>query len=179
MTEHEAAPPASPPPETNGLGLAGFIVSLIGLVSCGLISPIGLVLSFVGLFRQPKGFAIAGFVLGLLGSAWILALFVLGAFVAVLVPILAFVGFGGYAEAFADGVEISEAVDRYYEQNGTLPSSIDDLSGVESDDLEDFWGNQYRLEVDEQAGEIRVISNGPDGQPGNDDDIELDFDVSQ
>ena len=47
-------------PETNGLGLAGFIVSLVGICSGGVLSPIGLVLSIVGLFREPRGFAIAG-----------------------------------------------------------------------------------------------------------------------
>jgi hypothetical protein len=63
----------------NGLGIAGFIVSLIGLilswipvvnivgiVLCG----IGFLLSFIGLFlkNKKKGLAIVGILLGIAGS---------------------------------------------------------------------------------------------------------------
>lgn len=59
-------------PPTNGLGTAGFIVSLAGLLlTCGLLCPIGLLLSFFALFKAPRGMAIAGFVIGLIGSAWV------------------------------------------------------------------------------------------------------------
>src|SRR5690348_9132833 len=53
---------------TNGLGLAGFITSLVGIVTCGVIAPIGLVLSLFGLMKPPRGFAIAGTIIGLIGS---------------------------------------------------------------------------------------------------------------
>ncbi|MCC9605360.1 DUF4190 domain-containing protein [Blastopirellula sp. JC732] len=56
------------PSDPNNMGLAGFIVSLVGLVSCGLLSPIGMVLSLFGMRKQPKGLAIAGFVMGLVGT---------------------------------------------------------------------------------------------------------------
>lgn len=36
-------------PQSNGLGAAGFIVSLVGFPTCGLLSPIGLLLSFLAL----------------------------------------------------------------------------------------------------------------------------------
>lgn len=58
-------------PETNGLGTAGFIVSLISFFLCGLSSPVGLLLSGLALFKRPRGLAIAGTILGLLGSAWL------------------------------------------------------------------------------------------------------------
>jgi len=68
-----------PPPlyqpraETNPIGLTGFILSIVAIVFswlpfigwlCWLV---GLVLSIVGLFRRPKGFAIAGLVISLIG----------------------------------------------------------------------------------------------------------------
>lgn len=50
----------------SSLGVAGFILSLLGLVTCGLLAVPGVFLSFIGLFqRGPKGFAIAGFIIGL------------------------------------------------------------------------------------------------------------------
>lgn len=54
-------PGAAPPAETNGLAIAGFVVSLVG---CG---PLGLILSLVALNSQNKGnrgLAIAGAVIG-------------------------------------------------------------------------------------------------------------------
>ena len=59
--------PSMPPNETNGLGLAGFIVSLIGILTCGVPSIIGLGLSLFALRKNPKGFAVAGVVLGVVG----------------------------------------------------------------------------------------------------------------
>ena len=54
---------------SNSMGIAGFIIALLGLIFC--LVPIvnlllwflGLVFSFVGLFKAPRGMAIAGFVL--------------------------------------------------------------------------------------------------------------------
>ncbi|MDR2138307.1 MAG: DUF4339 domain-containing protein [Tannerella sp.] len=60
------APPAR---ETNGTGTAGFVLSLVGLflgwipVLGWLAWLIGLILSFVGIFKEPKGLAIAGLVI--------------------------------------------------------------------------------------------------------------------
>lgn len=56
---------------SNGLGVAGFVLSLVGFLSCGLLSPLALLLSFIALFKPPRGLAIAGFVLGLVGSWWV------------------------------------------------------------------------------------------------------------
>lgn len=56
---------------SNGLGTAGFVVSLLGFLTCGLICPLGMLLSFFGVFSRPRGLAIAGFVLGVIGSFWL------------------------------------------------------------------------------------------------------------
>lgn len=68
-------------PGSNGLGVAGFVLSLIGLLSCGLLSPVGLILSLAGLSKEPSGLAVAGTIIGGLGSLWIFSialLFLLG-----------------------------------------------------------------------------------------------------
>lgn len=62
------------PVPKNNLGLAGFIVSLVGFVGCGILAPVGLILSVIGLKREPRGFAIAGTVLGALGSILLVGL---------------------------------------------------------------------------------------------------------
>jgi len=57
--------------QSNGLGIAGFIVSLVGWLTCGLLCPVGLILSVIGLFKQPRGMAIAGSVIGGFGSLFL------------------------------------------------------------------------------------------------------------
>lgn len=56
---------------SNGLGTAGFVVSLVGFVTCGILCPLGLLLSFFGLLKPPRGMAVAGTILGGLGSLWL------------------------------------------------------------------------------------------------------------
>ena len=52
--------------KSNGLGVAGFVLALIGLLFCWvpilniILWNLGLTLSFVGLFKKPRGLAIAG-----------------------------------------------------------------------------------------------------------------------
>ena len=54
---------------SNGLGTAGFIIALLGLVFCWvpfvdfILWFLGLIFSFIGMFKSPRGLAIAGFVL--------------------------------------------------------------------------------------------------------------------
>lgn len=66
-------PPQQPPVEKNNIGLTGFILSIVAIVIslipvvgwlCWLL---GLILSVVGLFKKPRGFAIAGLVISLIG----------------------------------------------------------------------------------------------------------------
>ena len=62
----------APSRETNRLGVLGFVISVIGFLTCGFASPIGLILSFIGMFFEPRGLAIAGFILGVLGLSWLI-----------------------------------------------------------------------------------------------------------
>jgi hypothetical protein len=55
-------------PGTSGLAIAGLIFSVLGLISFGLLSIPGVLLSFMALFsRGPKGVAIAGLIVGFPG----------------------------------------------------------------------------------------------------------------
>lgn len=59
-------------PRTNGLGTAGFVLSLVGLCFCwifpvyAILTFLGFLFSFIGIFRAPRGLAIAGLVISLL-----------------------------------------------------------------------------------------------------------------
>ena len=64
--------------QENVLGIIGFVLSLIPLTYGGgiLLWSIALLLSFIALFKRPRGFAIAGFVISLVCLAfYLLALF--------------------------------------------------------------------------------------------------------
>ena len=52
---------------SNVVGMIGFIISIIAIFTCGLLSPISGILSAIGCFRQPKGLAIAGLVISGMG----------------------------------------------------------------------------------------------------------------
>ncbi len=178
----EAPPPAPPrmyddrpaPPASNAAGLAGFIVSLVGLLACGgILSPVGLIISLVGLTRQPRGFAIAGVVLGIVGSIWcFILIFVIG-----VSAILLLVGLGIAAAVGAEmgknAWTIAESVETYYEANGRAPESLTDLSNLSQNRLLDFWDNPYRYEAAENGMVFYLRSDGADGVQGTDDDLEL------
>lgn len=57
---------------SNGVGTAGFVIALLSLLFCwvpgfnGVVWFIGLILSFCGLFKSPRGLAIAGFLISII-----------------------------------------------------------------------------------------------------------------
>lgn len=66
---------------SNGIGTAGFVLALIALflgwvpILGWLIWILGVILSFVGVFKAPKGLAIAGLVISFIGIILIIAVF--------------------------------------------------------------------------------------------------------
>jgi hypothetical protein len=58
--------------QSNGLGTAGFVLALVTIFCCWIPGVgwftwfLGLLFSFIGLFKSPKGLAIAGFILSLI-----------------------------------------------------------------------------------------------------------------
>lgn len=66
--------------KSNGLGKAGFIIAIIALVFCWtpvlnfILWFLGALFSFIGVFRQPRGLAIAGLVISFIGIIIIVAL---------------------------------------------------------------------------------------------------------
>lgn len=156
--------------QSNGVGLAGFIVSLIGFVACQPLCLLGVILSLVGLGKEPKGFAIAGLIIGLLGSLLTILLIVL----------IAILGFGGFMASigmaqFDARIELrllALEVDEYLAQNGQLPADISVLT-LDPALLTDYWGNDYDYRPQVGSTQYSIVSAGPDGQMGTADDIEV------
>jgi hypothetical protein len=159
----ESYPPPPPPPpplrsQTNGLGIAGFVVSLVGFVTCGVISPIALILSLIALKKEPRGFAIAGTVIGGLGTLLLAAM-------VVMVVALPEVKLG--IETGFDLAEANAIIEEYRQENDALPSEEEGNDLIAG--LDDAWGNPLRYELD---GERHVIrSAGADGEFDTNDDI--------
>ena len=60
------------PPQKNGIGTAGFVLAILGLVFCWapilcwILWALGAIFSFVGVFRKPKGLSIAGLIISVI-----------------------------------------------------------------------------------------------------------------
>src|SRR5438309_8262556 len=129
QSPYQVPPPQSfnPPPPTNGIGLFGFILSLAALVlatfTCGigaLLSPLGLLVSLVGLLRAPRGFALAGTILGGVGSG-ILLLFS-GAILALIA------GAGAQVQVVQTAAAISQAhneIEQYRVEHGEFHGGVE------------------------------------------------------
>ncbi len=66
---------------SNGMGIAGFVLALLAIflgwvpVLGWILWILGLIFSIVGMFKKPKGLAIAGLVISLLGLILLVAVF--------------------------------------------------------------------------------------------------------
>jgi len=75
----------APQLQSNGIGTAGFVLALIALFLSWIPGVgwvmwfLGLILSFIGMFKSPKGLAITGFIVSLIDL--IVLIFVIGAIV--------------------------------------------------------------------------------------------------
>ena len=114
------------PPKTNGLCKAGFILALVSLVTAGLTSFIGLILSICGLVsaskkkQKGKGLAIAGIIIS--------AIFIL----------VAILFFGVFVEAFNETLEeYEDKVSSYEDDEDDEDDEDKPATEMSSSDIED------------------------------------------
>jgi hypothetical protein len=164
-------PPLSyaPPARSNGLGIAGFVVSLVGLISCGALSPVGLLLSFIAVFKRPRGFALAGLILGVIGCIWAIIALVFGLFALVLGG-LGIAKVAPMVQTEIRMVQVAEVVAAHKGADGSVPTDLSTLTELSSEDRKDAWGHLLRV-VPKAAGEFDIVSDGPDGIAGTSDDL--------
>jgi hypothetical protein len=147
-----------PVKQSNPLGLVGFILAFC-------VGPLGLLISLIALFNRPRGFAIAGVIVGLVTTT-----------------ILAFIGFGIWMASGAvaaimrihtDYNMITTAVEQYKAaNNGALPADIAQL-GLSGGVPTDFWGNSWVIEPAQNSSGYQLVSAGPDKVFQTSDDILL------
>lgn len=157
-----------PPRRPNRLGLAGFIVSLVGLLTLGCLSPVGLVLSLIAVFRRPRGCAVAGLVLGCIGVT-----------VGGIIGTKFVFSWLELAPAISDGGVIAEELAKYRQSHaGSFPPSLDDLPGLPVTAKVDEWKQLYHYRVCPE-GWVELTSDGEDGIPGTADDFRVRIDGSR
>jgi type II secretion system protein G len=185
---------------SNGLGTAGFVISLIGFLTCGLLCPLGLLLSFFGILKPPRGLAIAGTILGGLGSLW-LVLFgfaIIAGYIGLSTAASNAAKHEGLVESVFESSKVKAAkaqisafegqIDIYQLDVGSYPTTQQGLAAlrVAPPDLPDpvkwqgpyarkeippdRWGNPYHYESRSPRA-CRVYSAGPDGATETNDDV--------
>lgn len=158
------------PPPTNALGIAGFVVSLSGMVVClGLICPIGLILSLIALTKAPRGYAIAGSIVGALGS-------ILGVLTVLVASGMIGTGlfnmnyYGQSQTSFTLDMASSDIDIHFQNNNDTLPDEPTGNTLIAS--YTDEWNNNLKyLPTPNSTQDYTITSAGPDGLHGTADDL--------
>lgn len=154
----------------NYLGAWGFGISLFGLVfTFGLLCPLGMLLSFFGLFSRRRGIAVAGLILGGIGS-----LFVLASAGAVALAATSVHHYRVEIPKIERTREVlNEAcveIESYRQENEKLPEGIEGNKLVLK--FEDGFGNAVRYEP-EDDGDYGIRSAGSDGKWDTQDDLRV------
>lgn len=158
-------------PMSNSLGFAGFLCSLIGLLcTVGILCPIGFILSLIGLRKQPRGFAIAGAIIGFIGSIGLILAGIAGLLAFAAIAAVVHHGFP-FVHTVVDGASLYHQVELYKQSKGTLPTTITDLQ-VDSSATLDGWGRAFRYQLNPD-GSFTLISDGADGKQGTADDMSI------
>jgi len=152
------------PSGSNPLGIVGFILAFC-------LSPIGLIISLIALTKQPRGFAIAGVIIGLLGSGvwacfgWGYAMF--GKFGAQVV------------ELGAEYKAIDESIANYQAtNNGNLPPDLAALQ-LPGHGAIDPWNTQYKYEPGADGKTWSLTTAGIDAVFGTADDASFSSGMSE
>ena len=160
----------APNDQTNGMAVAGLICSLVGIITCGFLSPIGLLISLFGLSRPPRGLAIAG-----------VAISVFGCLLAVATTLFAIKGFEAaeqIGQQFTAEMEaqkntmsrLAEArqiIEKHKIDQGEYPS--DDEGQALVDAISDGWEGKLRYKKEDDGYDLR--SAGKDQKFDTMDDV--------
>ena len=150
----------------NAAGMVGFVLSLASLLTCGLLFPVSLIFSFIGLFYKPRAFAVAGFLISFAACG---LFFLLG------LGILGMLGIGAAAAAVDDQMAIAALemkIQTEYSVSGEVPNDsrlsemIDEMQSADS----------LRAERISDTT-IKITHSGFDNKFGTDDDFTRTVDL--
>lgn len=147
------------------LGVMGIIFSVFGVFTLGLLSPIGLGLSLLGMVRGQRGAATFGTLLGAMGTGF-LALWGWG-LVAGISAVETAVKSDETAVAMQTAVNKIEA---YSVENGRAPEGIEGNMLLIEADLNDAWGESLRYDALDK-NDFAIRSAGPDKKFDTADDL--------
>ncbi|MGH7131311.1 MAG: hypothetical protein ACREJO_05135 [Phycisphaerales bacterium] len=158
------------PPRSNGFGITGFILSLVALLGgvCfgTLLSPLSLLLSIIGLRREPRGLAIAGTILSIIGIIWLAVWIIIFGSIAM----IGLQGVGALQDVFKD-IRSTEGlytqVDAFVAKSGKVPTQAE----VDAMGVLDTKGHPFRISVVSTG--YTLFNSGFDGIPNNKDDLEV------
>lgn len=175
----ELVTPMQPEPlQTNGMGVASFVFSILAFVALPVVgSIVGLVLGIIAMRREPKGLAIAGTVLSVVGL--LIACAVLAAFA------MMFGFFASLAQGFSTQSSVAVTIGsqqwaatgaaQHLAATGDWPSDIEFLNGGAA--VFDAWGTPMVLKVVAEGDgpdaptRASIESAGPDGVFDTEDDL--------
>lgn len=152
--------------QTNGIGTAALVLSLIGIV-LPICAVIGLICGLIGMFFQPRGNAIAGFIISLVIIVgwvllWVLVIGTLG------LGCLGLANIGlPFIQTQGKMLEMQTEMVEFYEANDRWPSHAE-FDGLFGDEV-DGWDQPFSLEL--EGNSATIVSNGPDTISGTSDDI--------
>jgi hypothetical protein len=154
------------PEPVNGLGIAGFVLSILGVLTCGMLTVLSLPLSLIALAKRPRGFAIAGTVISLVGVA-LFASIGWGLFNLYILGRDTITEIQGIANTQNEIRAVQNDIENYRQEHNTLPDGIEGnkLAVVHNDG----WGTALKYETIE--GGYLIRSAGPDKQFDTADDV--------
>jgi len=142
-------------PEQHQAGAGSNPMGIVGFILAFCVSPLGLIISLFALLKAPRGFAIGGVIVGLIGTViW------------AVVGVGAYFGAGAFKDMFqaVSRVEATrQAISEYQGRNdGALPADLAAL-GLEPATTTDPWGTPFRFERSEDGKSYTLTIAGPDG----------------
>ncbi len=147
--------------------IAGFILSILGFWTCGVLSVIGIILCIIGLQSEPRGLAVAGFIISLLGIAILMSSFLFAGG-----GMMAFLNMANFGPAMQNtqtrmGMDrAGNAIGRNWKENESLPDQK--LGDKLILGIPDGWNNQLEYHTDGET--FTLVSTGMDGISGTADD---------
>lgn len=153
---------------TNGLAVAGFVVSLASLLTCGLASPVGLLLSLGALGKRPRGLALAGVLISTAQVALLAGAVLLAVWTGQAVQ-ENYENVAKTEQTRQALVEARQVVRQHVGAHEQLPGELEGNKLVVP--FEDGWGEALRFEYRGEGYLIR--SAGPDGDFETADDLTL------